>query len=99
MTTLTSPNLTVVPLGSPALLIDRVGNRWGLTLAGVITCNGAADDTTAHVVQIALVAGVIWQQNATPLWWQNSALKVGAWTPPAGVATSPILPYISADEQ
>jgi hypothetical protein len=93
-----SPNLTVVPLGSPAVIIDPNGNRWGITLGAIITFNGSKDPTTANVTQIALVNNVIWQQNMYGLWWQSPTLSPSKWLEP-GVPTSPILPYISADEQ
>lgn len=87
---LTSPDLTVVPLGSSAVLIDTNGNQWGLTLSGVLTFNGAIDATTTKVSQIALVKGIVWQQGAghgTPLWWSSPTLKPGKWV--GGLAPSP----------
>jgi hypothetical protein len=93
---ITSPNLTTVPLGSAAVLIDSNGNKWGLTLAGVITLNGVADKTTTLVAQIALIGGAIWQQAAGHgplLWWKNTALKAGAWIGP-GASQSPLPDYV-----
>ena len=96
---LASPNLTTVPLGSPALLIDSAGNQWGLTLAGVVTCNGKADTTTHQVSQIALVNGVIWQESTglggVALWWASTTLKPGSWVPANGESTSPIAAYLA----
>jgi Cellulase (glycosyl hydrolase family 5) len=58
-----SANDTVVKAGSTAAITDASGNLWTITSGGQVAVNGAADTTTANVVEIAYVNGVVWQEN------------------------------------
>ena len=79
---------TVPPLGS---LTDASGNIWGI-VNGQVAKDGVVDTSTAKVVELAYVNGVIWQKNQNNDWWAwGTAAKPGPpWTPPAGTPTSPI---------
>jgi len=70
---ITSPNDTTITTGSTATIIDDSGNVWGLTNRGQVIVDGAVDPTTANVVELAIVSGTIWQENAAALWYSKTA--------------------------
>jgi Cellulase (glycosyl hydrolase family 5) len=82
-----SPNNTVISAGANWAITDAAGNKWTITSGGQVAVNGVADTSTAQVVDMALVDGAIWQQNAAGLWWSWVG---GVWTPPEGTKTSPL---------
>ncbi len=84
-----SPNDTVVTAGSTAAIIDASINKWTITSGGQVAVNGVADTTTANVIELAYVNGMIWQENASKLWW-GEAKPDASWSPGAGTATSPL---------
>jgi hypothetical protein len=86
-----SANDTVVKAGSTAAITDASGNLWTITSGGQVAVNGAADTTTAHVVEIAYVNGVVWQENASNLWWSKTS-PTAAWGPTMGTSASPLPP-------
>jgi len=83
-----SQNNATLAAGASGVLVDNAGNTWGIS-NGQVTINGVADSTTANVIDLAFVKGVIWQQNASKLWW-SKASPTAAWTPQAGTSTNPI---------
>lgn len=87
-----SPNDTVIQLGSTATLVDTQGNIWSLsnTSGGQVAVNGVPDPSTDHVTSLALVNGVIWANEASlGLWWSETAPSAG-WQPPGGTPVSPL---------
>lgn len=83
-----SPTNTVVTPGKGSFS-DGLGNTWAVSADGVITTNGTPDTTTANVVQLAWVGGVVWQMNASKLWW-SKATPTSGWSPPTGTSLSPL---------
>ncbi len=84
-----SPDNTLVPLGSLAAIVDGSANKWTITSGGQVAVNGATDGTTANVIELAYEKGVVWQENASKLWWSKTS-PTAAWGPSAGTATSPV---------
>ncbi|WP_428532685.1 hypothetical protein [Rhodopila sp.] len=76
--------------GSGGGLTDANGNYWTLGAPGgrgeQVIVDGAVDPTTANVVEMALVSGVIWQENSAGLWYSKTAPS-GAWS--AGTTLNP----------
>ena len=70
-------------------ITDASGNTWSIS-GGQVTLNGVADPTTANVIELAYVDGIVWQENASKLWWSKS-LPSDPWEPPYGTATDPVL--------
>jgi hypothetical protein len=74
--------------GSLSAITDQSGNTW--TIAnGQVVVDGAADATTANVIQLAYVNGLIWQENSQGLWW-SKATPADEWSGGDGIAKSPI---------
>jgi hypothetical protein len=82
-----SPDLTVILLGSTALITDAAANTWGISAGGVVTVNGTPDATTNSVAEIAYVSGKVWQENSFG-WWYSKTLPSDGWS--AGTQTSPL---------
>ncbi len=92
-----SANDTVVKAGSAAAITDASGNKWTITSAGLVAVNGAADTTTASVIELAYVNGTVYQENASNLWWGETQPN-GAWNVSPGTATSP-LPVVGSPDK
>lgn len=61
----TSPDNTVLLLGSTAAIVDSRGQDWTITSGGQIAINGKTDASTANVTELAWEKGVMWQENAS----------------------------------
>jgi hypothetical protein len=48
--------------GSSGFLCDSTGKRWAIDSNGIITVDGVEDSSTANVIELAYVSGVIWQE-------------------------------------
>lgn len=83
-----SPNGTVVTTVGPAIT-DANGHLWTITAGGQVAVDGIADATTGSVIELAYISGLIWQENASLLWWSKT-VPADTWSPPAGTTTSPI---------
>jgi cellulase (glycosyl hydrolase family 5) len=92
-----SPNDTVVTAGSTAAIVDASGNTWTITSGGQVAVNGTVDRTTANVIELAYVNGVVWQENTNKLWWGKTSPS-DSWSPPAGTSTSPLPPAASPSD-
>ena len=84
-----SPDNTLVLAGSTAAITDANGNHWSITSGGQVAVNGVTDPTTARVIELAYEKGVIWQENASDLWWSKT-LPTDTWGPNNGTPTSPV---------
>jgi hypothetical protein len=82
-------NDTVVKVGSTAAVVDASGNKWTITGTGQVAVNGAADLTTSNVTELAYVNNVVWQENASSLWWSKTS-PTAAGGPSAGTSVSPL---------
>jgi hypothetical protein len=71
------------------ILVDAAHHLWGIDARGVITVDGIEDSTSAGVIELAYVSGLMWQENGSNLWWSKTAPSA-AWLPPAGTATAPL---------
>ncbi len=67
-------------------LRDADGNTWAIS-GGQVVLDGSVDPTTANVVKLAYVNGVIWQEN-TDANWYSKVLPSDTWT--QAVQTDPI---------
>ena len=92
---LVSANDSWIRPGTPGpgladLLTDSNGNEWTLGAPGgrgeQVLVDGVVDPTTANVTELALVSGVIWQENTAGLWYSKTAPS-GAWS--AGTTLNP----------
>ena len=96
---ISSANDTVIlPSGTGAAnapFYDGYGNTWSINLAGQVVVDGAVDATTAHVVQMDLVNGQIWQENADGNWYSKTKPS-DQWT--SAVTADPILVAQAAAE-
>jgi hypothetical protein len=88
-----SANDTTILAGLTTAIIDAGGNHWTITASGQVAVNGVADATTANVTELAYVNKVVWQENASDLWWSKTSPLV-AWS--ASTATSPLPAPITA---
>jgi hypothetical protein len=85
-----SANNTVVNEFSGQTITDANHNVWSInSSSGKVIVNGVPDPTTANVIAIAYEKGLIWQENASQLWWAKSS-PGGAWLPANGTSTSPV---------
>ncbi|HEY0182037.1 MAG TPA: hypothetical protein VGC09_04445 [Rhodopila sp.] len=75
--------------GTHGAITDAAGNKWTITRGGQVAVNGRADPTTANVIELAYVNGMIWQENSSKLWWGETRANA-SWAPSAGTATSPL---------
>jgi hypothetical protein len=82
----TSANQTTATPGT-GFFVDTAGNRWTVTAGGQVALNGVVDTTTASVIEIAWVSGVIWQENSSATWF-SKASAAAAWS--TGTTTSPL---------
>ncbi len=75
------------PIAGPVAppLRDAAGNTWSI-IGGQVAVNGKADPATRRVITLAIVNGVIWQENADKLWWSTTAPQ-SAWSPLSGAAS------------
>ena len=93
--------MTASPYGtlvaSPdAVIIDAQGNVWSIQNGQVVE-NGVPDPTTANVIALAYaftvpfttITPVVWQENASRLWWFGGS---AGWSPAGGTATAPVSP-------
>jgi hypothetical protein len=80
--------VTVITNGPISSITDASGNMWSIS-KGQVTLNGVVDPTTANVIELAYVDGLIWQENASGLWWSKS-LPSDQWGPGPGTPTSPV---------
>ncbi len=78
----TSLNDARVFANVPGVLIDANGNRWSI-IGGQVNVDGNTDPTTANVIEMAIVRGAIWQENAAGLWYKkiNSGQQLECWHP------------------
>jgi hypothetical protein len=78
-------------IGALGILTDANGNVWSLANGGnrsmQVSVDGAIDPTTANVVEMAIVNGVIWQENTAGLWFSKTT-PASAWS--TGTTASPI---------
>jgi hypothetical protein len=82
-----SDNDTVLIASATGTLLDAQLNQW--TIAnGKVVINGTPDGATAHVVQLVLSGGQVWQENSAGLWWSKSS-PTGSWDPPQGTSRAP----------
>jgi hypothetical protein len=65
----TSASDMVISPTSASAVVDADGNSWAITSDGTVYEDGAAAGYSANVTQLAYVGGVIWQENASNLWW------------------------------
>jgi hypothetical protein len=84
-----SLNLHAIQAPTDAFLVDASHNLWGIDSKGIITVNGIEDSTSAGVIELAYVSGLIWQENANLLWWSKTS-PAAAWLPAGGTATAPL---------
>jgi hypothetical protein len=84
----TTATYPTVIFPSTATIPDGAGNVWGINASQQVTVNGVADTTTAAVIQISYVAPIMWQENASKLWWGKTAPTV-AWLPTNGTTVNP----------
>ena len=85
-----SANDARINAGSAAKLTNSNGNIWGLVNSASgykVTTDGATDLTTVNVAQMALVNGVVWQENTAGLWYSKTT-PASAWSAPT--TTNPI---------
>ena len=82
--------------GAPySQLYDTHGNLWQINAAGQVVIDGQVDTTTARVVEMALVNGRIWQENADGVWYSKMK-PADTWT--AGVRADPALAALMGAE-
>jgi hypothetical protein len=83
----TSPDNTVIlATQASASIVDANHNVW--TIAnGVVMENGKSAGYSAGVTELAWEKGVVWQENASNLWWSWNG---NGWDGGAGIATSPV---------
>jgi hypothetical protein len=82
-----SPDRTTVAAGSTGAITDNFGVVWTITAGGQVAYNGTADSSTAYVVQLAWVSGVLWQCNAAGNWYSSKGGGLG-WS--AGTQVNPL---------
>jgi hypothetical protein len=86
-----SPDDTIITLPNESI-VDADGNQWAMS-NGQVTIDGIVDSSTANVIEMAYVDGVVWQKNADNLWWGKTA-PTAQWSPTFGTGTSPISPTL-----
>jgi hypothetical protein len=75
--------------------VDAAGNVWTIDLSvrgGAVAVNGVDDPVTSHVIELAYVNGVIWQEYQGKLWWGKTSPS-GTWLPLNGTAVNPLASY------
>lgn len=92
----TSPDGTILATGdltgagtAASAIVDGKGNTWTIQNGKVVE-SGVVDNGTANVIELALKGGVIWQENASDLWWSktNGPNAYDGWT--QGLAPVPV---------
>lgn len=83
-----SPDQASISAPTEAFLVDSSHHIWGIDSKGIVTVDGIEDSTTANVVTLFFVGGLIWQ-NAGTLWW-SKASPTAPWLPSGGTTTPPI---------
>ncbi len=81
-----SPNNSFILLGNTSPLIDSAGNQWTLTSGGQVANNGVVDTSTSNVIEMAYSNSLLWQENASNLWWYWGP----GWLPLNGTSVSPL---------
>jgi endoglucanase len=89
-----SANRTLVTTVGPTIC-DSAGNTWSLNGDGTIELDGGQAPYSANVIELAYVDGVVWQENASNLWWEY---QNGGWTPTDGTSSSPLGCTASAND-
>jgi hypothetical protein len=81
---------TFILAGTSLSLVDARFNTWTIaaTGGGQVVKNGVTDTTTANVVEMAYVNGIIYHENTTSDWY--ALQSNGTWGPPGGSKTSPL---------
>ena len=64
--------ITPVAAMQPSPLVDAAGNLFWISGSGQVVENGVVDSQTANVIEMTYVDGVIWQENASHLWWAKT---------------------------
>jgi hypothetical protein len=93
-----SPDSTLLTANggnTTSAIMDASGNTWAI-VNGLIVVNGVVDQATAGVTHLAYVNGVVWQENASDLWWSKTS-PAASWGPPYGTSTVPV-PIFSLDD-
>jgi hypothetical protein len=88
----TSPDGAIVTNNSASTLIDSSGNKWTVK-NGVVYKNGSTAGYSARVTEITYVKNIVWQENASNLWWGWTG---NGWTDSNGTSTSPLIGVITA---
>lgn len=89
-----SPDNTLVVYGQ--LITDAQDNVWTITIDGRVAVNGVPDPATANVTHLAYAGGLVWQENASNMWWSTTS-PAASWDPPYGTAAVPVTIYPSQD--
>ncbi|HYZ22879.1 MAG TPA: hypothetical protein VE690_12045 [Rhodopila sp.] len=87
MPTAPSASGTVVTVNG-GTITDTSSNEWMLT-NGQVGVNGVIDPATAKVIELAYLKGLIWQENASDLWWAKGS-PGDSWSPTYGTPVSPL---------
>lgn len=66
-----SPNNTTI--SAPGTIVDSIGDNWTISLAGKVVLNGTPIASTANVVLMSYVNGVVWQKNQAGQWYSIGA--------------------------
>jgi hypothetical protein len=85
----TSANGVSIQAPTEAFLVDAAGHVWGIDAKGIITVDAIEDSTSANVTALVWIGGLIWQRNASNLWWSKSAPSA-PWLPAGGTTTAPM---------
>lgn len=98
--TTASPDNTVVAAGSTSAITDANGHAW--TIAnGAVMEDGKAAGYSANVTEIAYVAGNVYQENSSNLWWEwNGSTWAGngsSTSPVHSTPTPPPVPPVTPD--
>ena len=83
------PRIAIVHNGEARTFTDPNGITWGI-VNGQVERNFTVDGTTANVVEIALVNGVVWHENTSSRWYYNSPNDSPPWLPSGGQLQSPL---------
>lgn len=80
-----SPNCTIVTTVGPTITsIGPPSATWSISSGGQVVVNGTPDTTTANVIELAYVSGVVWQANTSNNWYSKTT-PASAWTGPTTV--------------
>lgn len=71
------------------VLVDAGHHVWGIDSHSIIVVDGIEDATSANVVQLAFVGGLMWQRNGNNLWWSKTSPSA-AWLPAGGTPNAPL---------